>query len=169
MRGVADEDKGNKSRQFQFKVGEIMDNQNAKLGIELDKIMNKQNTKLAIKLALIDLIHNMNRDTTFKLNLIIICVQFTMLFISLILQIVIPERKLGASIMNSIWSTAMLFLVIINIKIISYITCKLYLNSLYSKHSTGCPCYITISNWILPAYILYMRAIFYISFVVRIF
>ena len=104
MRGVADEDKRNKSRQFQFKVGEIMD---------------KQNTKLAIKLALIDLIHNMNRDTTFKLNLIIICVQFTMLFISLILQVVIPEHKLGASIMNSIWSTAMLFLVIINIKIVS--------------------------------------------------
>ena len=104
MRGVADEDKGNKSRQFQFKVGEIMD---------------KQNTKLAIKLALIDLIHNMNRDTTLKLNLIMICVQFTMLFISLILQTVIPERKLGASIMNSIWSTAMLFLVIINIKIVS--------------------------------------------------
>ena len=104
MRGVADEDKGNKSRQFQFKVGEIMD---------------KQDTKLAIKLALIDLIHNMNRDTTLKLNLIIICVQFTMLFISLILQVAIPERKLGASIMNSIWSTAMLFLVIINIKIVS--------------------------------------------------
>ena len=104
MRGVADENKGNKSRQFQFKVGEIMD---------------KQDTKLAIKLALIDLIHDMNRDTTLKLNLIIICVQFTMLFISLILQVVIPERKLGASIMNSIWSTAMLFLVIINIKIVS--------------------------------------------------
>ena len=119
MRGVADEDKRNKSRQFQFKVGEIMDNQNAKLGIELCKIMDKQNTKLAIKLALIDLIHNMNRDTTLKLNLIIICVQFTMLFISLILQVAIPEYKLGASIMNSIWSTAMLFLVIINIKIVS--------------------------------------------------
>ena len=96
-----------------------MDNQNAKLGIELGKIMDKQNTKLAIKLALIDLIHNMNRDTTIKLNLIIICVQFTMLFIGLILQVAIPERKLGASIMNSLWSTAMLFLVIINIKIVS--------------------------------------------------
>ena len=81
--------------------------------------MDKQNTKLAIKLALIDLIHNMNRDTTLKLNLIIICMQFTMLFISLILQVAIPERELGASIMNSIWSTAMLFLVIINIKIVS--------------------------------------------------
>ena len=119
MSGVADEDKRNKSRQFQFKVGEIMDNQNAKLGIELGKIMDKQNTKLAIKLALIDLIHNMNRDTTLKLNLIIICMQFTMLFISLILQVAIPEYKLGASIVNSIWSTAMLFLVIINIKIVS--------------------------------------------------
>ena len=81
--------------------------------------MDKQNTKLAIKIALIDLIHNMNRDTTLKLNLIIICTQFTMLFISLILQATIPERELGASIMNSIWSTAMLFLVIINIKIVS--------------------------------------------------
>ena len=81
--------------------------------------MDKQNTKLAIKIALIDLIHNMNRDTTLKLNLIIICTQFTMLFISLILQAAIPERELGASIMNSIWSTAMLFLVIINIKIVS--------------------------------------------------
>ena len=81
--------------------------------------MDKQNTKLAIKLALIDLIHNMNRDTTLKLNLIIICTQFIMLFISLILQATIPERELGASIMNSIWSTAMLFLVIINIKIVS--------------------------------------------------
>ena len=81
--------------------------------------MDKQNTKLAIKLALIDLIHNMNRDTTLKLNLIIICTQFIMLFISLILQVAIPEYKLGASIMNSIWSTAMLFLVIINIKIVS--------------------------------------------------
>lgn len=81
--------------------------------------MDKQNTKLAIKIALIDLIHNMNRDTTLKLNLIIICTQFTMLFISLILQVAIPERELGASIMNSIWSTAMLFLVIINIKIVS--------------------------------------------------
>ena len=81
--------------------------------------MDKQNTKLAIKLALIDLIYNMNRNTTLKLNLIIICVQFTMLFISLILQVTIPERKLGASIMNSIWSTAMLFVVIINIKIVS--------------------------------------------------
>lgn len=81
--------------------------------------MDKQNTKLAIKIALIDLIHNMNRDTTLKLNLIIICTQFTMLFISLILQVAIPEYKLGASITNSIWSTAMLFLVIINIKIVS--------------------------------------------------
>ena len=81
--------------------------------------MNKQGAKLAIKLTLIDLIHNMNRDTTLKINLIIICIQFTMLFISSILQIVIPERKLGASIMNSIWSTAMLLLVIINIKIVS--------------------------------------------------
>ena len=104
MRGVADEDKRNKSRQFQFKVGEIMD---------------KQDTKLAIKLALIDLIHNMNRDTTLKLNLIIISTQFIMLFISLILQVAIPEYKLGASIINSVWSTAMLFLVIINIKIVS--------------------------------------------------
>ena len=81
--------------------------------------MDKQNTKLAIKIALIDLIHNMNRDTTLKLNLIIICTQFTMLFISLILQVAIPEYKLGASIMNSVWSTAMLFLIIINIKIVS--------------------------------------------------
>ena len=81
--------------------------------------MKKQDCKLAIKLALIDLIHNMNRDTTLKLNLIIICTQFIMLFISLILQVAIPEYKLGASIMNSIWSTAMLFLVIINIKIVS--------------------------------------------------
>ena len=81
--------------------------------------MDKQNTKLAIKFTLIDLIHSMNRDTTLKLNLIIICTQFTMLFISLILQVAIPERELGASIMNSIWSTAMLFLVIINIKIVS--------------------------------------------------
>lgn len=81
--------------------------------------MDKQNTKLAIKIALIDLIHNMNRDTTLKLNLIIICTQFIMLFIGLILQVAIPERELGASIMNSIWSTAMLFLVIINIKIVS--------------------------------------------------
>ena len=81
--------------------------------------MDTQNTKLAIKIALIDLIHNMNRDTTLKLNLIIICTQFIMLFISLILQATIPERELGASIMNSIWSTAMLFLVIINIKIVS--------------------------------------------------
>ena len=81
--------------------------------------MDKQNTKLVIKIALIDLIHNMNRDTTLKLNLIIICAQFIMLFISLILQVAIPEYKLGASIMNSVWSTAMLFLVIINIKIVS--------------------------------------------------
>ena len=81
--------------------------------------MDKQNTKLAIKIALIYLIHNMNRDTTLKLNLIIICTQFIMLFISLILQVAIPEYKLGASIMNSVWSTAMLFLVIINIKIVS--------------------------------------------------
>ena len=55
--------------------------------------MDKQNTKLAIKIALIDLIHNMNRDTTLKLNLIIICTQFIMLFISLILQVAIPEYK----------------------------------------------------------------------------
>ena len=81
--------------------------------------MDKQDTKLAIKLALIDLIYNMNRDTTLRLSLSIICVQFIMLFISLILQVAIPERKLGASIMNSIWSTAMLFVVIINIKIVS--------------------------------------------------
>lgn len=81
--------------------------------------MDKRNTKLAIKIALIDLIHNMNRDTTLKLNLIIICTQFVMLFISLILQVAIPEYKSGASIMNSIWSTAMLFLIIINIKIVS--------------------------------------------------
>lgn len=81
--------------------------------------MEKQDYKLAIKLALIDLIHNMNRDTTLRLNFVIICVQFIMLFISLILQVVMSEHKLGASIMNSLWSTAMLFVVIINIKIIS--------------------------------------------------
>ena len=104
MRGVADEDKRNKSRQFQFKVGEIMD---------------KQNTKLVIKLALIDLIHNMNRNITLKINLIVVCIQFIMLSISLILQVAVPEYKLGASIMNSIWSVSMLFLVIINIKIVS--------------------------------------------------
>lgn len=104
MRGVADEDKRNKSRQFQFKVGEIMD---------------KQNTKLVIKLALIDLIHNMNRNTTLKINLIVVGIQFIMLSISLILQVAVPEYKLGATIMNSIWSTSMLFLVVINIKIVS--------------------------------------------------
>ena len=104
MRGVADEDKRNKSRQFQFKVGEIMD---------------KQNTKLVIKLALIDLIYNMNRNTTLKTNLIVVGIQFIMLSISLILQVAVPEYKLGASIMNSIWSVSMLFLVIINIKIVS--------------------------------------------------
>ena len=81
--------------------------------------MEKQDYKLAIKLALIDLIHNMNRDTTLKLNFVIIGTQFIMLFISLILQVVMSEHKLGASIMNSLWSTAMLFVVIINIKIIS--------------------------------------------------
>lgn len=104
MRGVADEDKRNKPRQFQFKVGEIMD---------------KQNTKLVIKLALIDLIYNMNRNTTLKINLIVVGIQFIMLSISLILQVAVPEYKLGATIMNSIWSTSMLFLVIINIKIVS--------------------------------------------------
>ena len=104
MRGVADEDKRNKSRQFQFKVGEIMD---------------KQNTKLVIKLALIDLIYNMNRNTTLKTNLIVVGIQFIMLSISLILQVIVPEYKLGASVMNSMWSTVMLFLVIINIKIVS--------------------------------------------------
>lgn len=81
--------------------------------------MEKQDYKLAIKLALIDLIHNMNRDTSLKLNFVIIGTQFIMLFISLILQVVMSEHKLGASIMNSLWSTAMLFVVIINIKIIS--------------------------------------------------
>ena len=104
MRGVADEDKRNKSRQFQFKAGEIMD---------------KQNTKLVIKLALIDLIYNMNRNTTLKTNLIVVGIQFIMLSISLILQVAVPEYKLGATIMNSIWSISMLFLVIINIKIVS--------------------------------------------------
>lgn len=81
--------------------------------------MEKQDYKLAIKLALIDLIHGMNRDTTLKLNLVIICIQFIMLFISLILQITISEYKLGASLMNSLWSIAMLFVILINVKIIS--------------------------------------------------
>ena len=81
--------------------------------------MKKQDYKLAIKLALIDLIHNMNRDTTLKLNLVIICVQFIMLFISLILQVVMSEHKLGASLMNSLWSTAMVFVIIINVRIVS--------------------------------------------------
>lgn len=81
--------------------------------------MKKQDCKLAIKLALIDLIHNMNRDTTLKLNLVIICVQFIMLFISLILQVVTSEHKLGASLMNSLWSTAMVFVIIINVRIVS--------------------------------------------------
>ena len=47
--------------------------------------MDKQDTKLAIKLALIDLIYNMNRDTTLKLNFVIIGTKFIMLFIRLIL------------------------------------------------------------------------------------
>lgn len=81
--------------------------------------MKKQDCKLAIKLALIDLIHNMNRDTILKLNLVIICVQFIMLFISLILQVVMSEHKLGASLMNSLWSTAMVFVIIINVRIVS--------------------------------------------------
>lgn len=81
--------------------------------------MEKQDYKLAIKLALIDLIYGMNRDTTFKLNSVIICIQFVMLFISLILQIAISECKLGASLMNSLWSIAMLFVILINVKIIS--------------------------------------------------
>lgn len=81
--------------------------------------MEKQDYKLAIKLALIDLIHGMNRDTTLKLNLVIICIQFIMLFINLILQAIISEYKLGASLMNSLWSIAMSFVILINVKIIS--------------------------------------------------
>lgn len=82
--------------------------------------MEKQDYKLAIKLALIDLIHNMNRDTTLKLNVVIICVQLVMLIVSLILQVTMLKYKLvGASLMNSFWSTAMLFVILINVKIIS--------------------------------------------------
>lgn len=81
--------------------------------------MEKQDYKLAIKLALIDLIHNMNRDTTLKLNAVIICVQLIMLVVSLILQVITSGYKLGASLMNSLWSTAMLFVIVINVKIIS--------------------------------------------------
>lgn len=82
--------------------------------------MEKQNCKLAIKLALVDLIYGMNRNTSLKLNLVIIAVQFMMLFISMILQITIKESKVGVSLMNSLWSIAMMFVAIINIKIISH-------------------------------------------------
>lgn len=81
--------------------------------------MEKQNYNLAIKLALVDLIYNMNRNTSLKLNFIVIAVQFIMLFISIILQLVVKENKLSVSIINALWSTAMLFIVIINTKIIS--------------------------------------------------
>ena len=81
--------------------------------------MEKQDYKLAIKLAIVDLIHNMNRDITFKLNAVIICVQLVMLIVSLMLQVITSEYKLGASLTNSLWSTAMLFVILINVKIIS--------------------------------------------------
>lgn len=81
--------------------------------------MEKQKYNLMIKLALVDLIYDMNRNTSLKLNFVIIAIQFIMLFISVILQVVIKELKVGISLMNSLWAIAMMFVVIINVKIIS--------------------------------------------------
>ena len=81
--------------------------------------MEKSNYKLAIKLALINLRYDMHKNTIHKMNFTIICAEFIMLVVSMILQITIKEFREGIAIMNSLWALASAVLVFINTEILS--------------------------------------------------
>lgn len=81
--------------------------------------MEEMNIKLAIKLAIINLRYDMNKNTIHKMNLVMVCIQFIMLFVGMILQITMRERASGIAIMNALWSLVIVILVVINGEVIS--------------------------------------------------
>ena len=81
--------------------------------------MEKSNYKLAIKLALINLRYDMHKNTIHKMNFAIICAEFIMFIVGMILQITMKEFREGIAIMNAIWTLVVTVLVVINTEILS--------------------------------------------------
>lgn len=77
----------------------------------------KLNCKMAADIALLELIHDMNRNTCHKINFILIGTQFLIIVASLILQLIFQEFKIIISITGATASIVMMFLVLINTKL----------------------------------------------------
>lgn len=78
---------------------------------------DRLNYKLISKLTLIDLMYDMNRNISHKMNFIMISAQLMILFISLTLQSIFVEFRLVISLAGALGSTIMMCLVIINTKL----------------------------------------------------
>lgn len=78
---------------------------------------DRLNYKLISKLTLIDLMYDMNRNISHKMNFIMISTQLMILFISLTLQSIFVEFRLVISLAGALGSTIMMCLVIINTKL----------------------------------------------------
>ena len=78
---------------------------------------DRLNYKLISKLTLIDLMYDMNRNISHKMNFIMISAQLIILFISLTLQSIFVEFRLVISLAGALGSTIMMCLVIINTKL----------------------------------------------------
>ena len=122
MRDVADEDKRNKPYHSFKKVGRKMKvvNENLELVDYEKKSISEEdrlNYELMSKLTLIDLMYDMNRNISHKMNFIMISAQLMILFISLTLQSIFVEFRLVISLAGALGSTIMMCLVIINTKL----------------------------------------------------
>ena len=96
---------------------EIVDYEEKKKEIEDTKESATLGHKMMAKMTLMDLVYDMNRNTCYKMNFIIIGAQLIILTISLICQVLFDKFRVAISLAGAIGSTVLMCLVIINTKV----------------------------------------------------
>lgn len=96
---------------------EMVDYEEKKKEIEDAKESAALGYKMMAKITLMDLVYDMNRNTCYKMNFMIIGAQLIVLTISLICQALFDEFRAVISLAGAIGSTVLMCLVIINTKV----------------------------------------------------
>ena len=96
---------------------EMVDYEEKKKEIEDAKESAALGYKMMAKMTLMDLVYDMNRNTCYKMNFMIIGAQLIILTISLICQVIFDEFRAVISLAGAIGSTVLMCLVIINTKV----------------------------------------------------
>lgn len=96
---------------------EIVDYEEKKKEIEDTKESATLGHKMMAKMTLMDLVYDMNRNTCYKMNFMIIGAQLIILTISLICQVLFDKFRVAISLAGAIGSTVLMCLVIINTKV----------------------------------------------------